>query len=145
MKTKSLITSLLLFFCLTSHAEQKQVYDGYEVHYAAMLTSDLHADVARAYDIPRSTKRAFIMVNVRRLSEQGGSESVSADVTGTVENFVGQIRAMKWKEITEKEAIYSLSHFPVTNRERNSFKLNIKPKGSDQALALEFKQQFYTD
>lgn len=134
-----------LLFCLPASAEQKQVYDGYEVHYAAMLTADLDSEVARIYNIPRSGKRAFIMVNVRQLKEDGTSDSVSAQIEGTVSNLVGQVRKMKWQEITEQEAIYSLSHFPITNRERTRFQLKIRPAGSDKTLPLEFRQQFYTD
>lgn len=147
MKTGYVLLALMLWLAaaLPAGAEQKQVYDGYEVHYAAMLTSDLDSEVARIYGIPRSGKRAFIMVNVRRLDDQGGSHSLSAQIEGTVSNLLGQVRNMKWQEVTEQDAVYSLSHFPITNRERTRFQLKIRPADSSQTLPLEFRQEFYTD
>lgn len=139
-----LITASLLCSAF-SHAEQKKVFDNYEVHYATMLTSDLESEVARVYDIPRSGKRAFAMINVRRLAENGASSSVPARIEGTVTNLLGQSRVLKWQEVKEQDAIYSLSHFPITNREKTRFKLLIFPGDSQDKLELEFGQEFYTD
>ena len=147
MKTLSGI-SLLLSLLLTqgyAHAEQKQVYDGYEVHYATLLTSDLNPEVARIHRIPRSGKRAYLMIHARQLLPDGSSVSVPVEIEGKVSNLLAQIRDLKWQQVKEESSIYSLSHFPVTNREWATFRINIKPEGSEKNLPLEFKQQFYTD
>ncbi len=133
---------LALMLALPAAAEQKQVYQDYEVHYAAMLTSDLTPEVARAYDIPRSGKRAFVMIHTRRLDEDS---SVPVSIDGELRNLVGQVRSMQWQQVEDAGSIYSLSHFPVTHRERINFILKITPEGSQQPLPLSFQHQFYTD
>ncbi len=146
---KTTIRSGLLLIALLlppiAQAEQKVVYDDYEVHYAAMLTSDLAPEIARAYNIPRSGKRAFLMIHVRKLLSDGTSESVAAGIEGQVSNLLGQVRQLEWQLVKEENSIYSLSHFPVTQREWANFKLIITPEATTAALPLEFKQQFYTD
>lgn len=135
----------VLLMSLAAHAEQKQSYPGYEVHYATMLTSDLTPEVARAYQIPRSGKRAYVMIHVRKLNADGTSVSVPVRIEGQVSNLLAQIRALQWLQVKEEGSIYSLSHFPVTNREWATFRLKITPEGTTRILPLEFRQQFYTD
>ncbi len=138
------LTLLLLLTTTTAFAEQKKVFADYEVHYAAMLTSDLTAEVARAYNIPRSGKRAFVMIHARK-KLANGTASVPILIEGRVSNMLGQSRVMKWQQVIEEKSIYSLSHFPITNREWANFKITVKPENSLVSLPLEFKQQFYTD
>lgn len=139
-----LLLLAVLLLPMHAFAEQKKEFDGYEVHYAAMLTSDLTAEVARAYDIPRSTKRAFVMIHTRKTLPEG-STSISTSIEGKVSNMLGQVRKMEWQQVKEEDSIYSLAHFPVTNREWATFTLSVRPDGDSVTLPLQFRQQFYTD
>lgn len=136
---------MLSGFSSAARAEQKITFDEYEVHYATQLTSDLVPEVAKAYKIPRSGKRAFAMVHVRKIAEDGTSKSVKAAVKGKVSNLLGQARKLEWQQVEEEDSVYSLTDFPVTNRERVTFDLQVMPEDSKRSLPVQFRHQFYTE
>lgn len=125
-----------------AQAQQSQTFGEYEIHYNALPTSLLSADIARAYGLSRSPNRAMVSITIIRDGEaQKGQVSVIA------RNLVGQSKSVEIREIIEQDtAVYYIGELRVAHMETVRFKLQIKPEGFAQApLELDFQQQFYTE
>jgi len=134
----------LLVLSTTLIAENSTKIPGYTIHHNALLTSDLHADVAKSYNIRRSTNRA--MLNVSIIKDVAGTtgESVTAKVTATGKNTRGQIRTISMREIKETGAIYYIGDFLVENQETVAFTIQVTPDGESKIHTAAIQQQFFT-
>ncbi len=144
-KILSLMVSLFVFgsWCLPVHAEQKQVFGEYEVHYIGLTSNELDKDVAKIYDIPRSRTLGYLSISV--LKDNGGSIPVAwnADITGVMSNLIGQETTLTFKRVQETGALYFYSTFRFQDEDMYRFKLNVKPEGSDRTYDVKFSQRFY--
>ena len=107
------LTSLLLvcsFYPATASAEQSRRFGDYVVHYNTLTTDMLNPDVAREYDIQRSSSRAMITISIIRQSDD---EAVTAELEVTSGMLTGHKQNLTMREIHEGDAIYYLSDFPV--------------------------------
>jgi len=116
----------------------------YVVHFSAMMTADLTADVARAYQIRRSKSVAMITVNVQRKHTDGPPTAVAAEIVTHASNLTGQPRNLSLRRIKEGESIYYVGTLPVSNEEIITFELSIRPDGETEPLKVRFKRIFYT-
>ncbi|MFT5720892.1 MAG: hypothetical protein ACI9W6_001193 [Motiliproteus sp.] len=146
----ALSRALLLAFSLTlalfsglASAEQFKALDHYQVHYSAINSTFLTAEVAKTYSISRS--KVSGLVNVAVLDTRRQNAAVTARVTGTFTNLIGQIQALEFKQVREGKAIYYISEFRFTDDEILSFDLQIQPDPNEPAYPLRFKQHFYVD
>ena len=112
------------------------------VHFSAQSTDQLPPEVARAYNIVRSKKRA--MLNVSVLTAET-SVPVAAVVTVKTVNLTGQLKNITMRQINEQDAIYYIGEVPVANRETLNFEISITPDGVDTASIVRFQRQFFTD
>ncbi len=112
------------------------------VHFNALATDQLSADIAKVYNIVRSKNRA--MLNVSVLGREDG-KAVTADVVVKTSNLTGQVKNVTMRQINEGDAIYYIGITPVANRETLIFELSITPEGSNLAHEVRFQRQFYTD
>jgi hypothetical protein len=112
------------------------------VHFSAQSTDQLPPEVARAYNIVRSKKRA--MLNVSVLTEDSQTP-VTAIVTVKTVNLTGQLKNITMRQINEQDAIYYIGEVPVANRETLNFEISITPDGIDAPSVVRFQRQFYTD
>ena len=103
---KKLMKILVLLAALTSLpaiAQQAMEIDDYSIHYVALNSSLITAEVAKAYGIRRSDSRALINISV--LKQDSGA--TKAQVTATGRNLTGQTRNVEMREINEGDgAIY---------------------------------------
>ena len=112
------------------------------VHFSAQSTDQLPPEVARAYKIVRSKKRAMLTVSV--LTEDSQTP-VTAIVTVKTVNLTGQLKNITMRQINEQDAIYYIGEVPVANRETLNFEISITPDGIDAPSVVRFQRQFYTD
>lgn len=112
------------------------------VHFSAQSTDQLPPEVARAYNILRSKNRAMLNVSVLRKADQ---VPVTAVVEVKTVNLTGQLKNVTMRQIDEQDAIYYIGETAVANRETLIFDISVTPDGEDQASAVRFKRQFYTD
>ncbi|MGD8379497.1 MAG: DUF4426 domain-containing protein [Gammaproteobacteria bacterium] len=141
-----LLSALLAFACSGAAFAENALDTGkYVIHYNALATSDLPADVATAYGIVRSSHRA--MLNVAVLRKQSGKvgQAVRAKVTARVANLTGQVKRINLREITEQQAIYYIGDVAVTNGETLVFHLHVIPRGEKNGYDIEFQHQFFTE
>lgn len=131
---------LLLSFCL--HAEQKQDFGPYSVHYQALPTTFLTPAIAGQYPIRRSRYEGLVTVTV--LDSRHGNRAIRAVLDGTATNRVGNQRRLSFREVIEGDAIYYLATLPVSHQEHFVFAITLRPAGGPP-LALRFDHRFYTD
>lgn len=115
------------------------------VHFSAQLTNQLPPDVARAYNIVRSTNRAMLTVSI---IDDASRQSMTGNVTVKTENLTGQLKNVIMREIREPgetEAIYYIGETPVANQETLIFTISVQPEGESSPSLVRFRRQFYTD
>lgn len=136
---------ILLAMPLTAQAEQSKMFGDYTVHYSAFTTDNLTPSVARAYNIPRSKKRALLNISVLKKTADGSIKPARVTIKGTATNLSQQLRELSLREISEKGAIYYIAETPVDNAETLKYNLEISPEGETITYKLSFQEQFYTD
>ena len=119
-------------------------FDNYVVHYNVINTTFLSPEVARAYDVRRSSNRAMVNISVMERGENG-LQAVSAEVTGSATNMNDQMRSLRFREIQDGDAIYFLSEVTVRSGETLDFAIDIAPEGSERVLPVRFARDFYVD
>jgi hypothetical protein len=115
------------------------------VHFNAQPTTMLTADVARAFAIRRSRKRAMLNVTVMHQDAGRAGVPVSADVMVRANNLLGQGKKVRLRELREAEAIYYIGEMAVANEEIVTFNVSVRPEGVDAPYEFSFRQQFYAD
>lgn len=136
----------LLALSATSNAQQAQDFDTYVVHYNALNTNFIPAQVAKGYGIQRSSSRALLNITVLKKVEDQPDTPVIAVVTASGTNLTGQRREIDIREIREKEgAIYYIGELPVHNLETYKFIVEVIPQGTADTLTIKFQKQFYTE
>lgn len=147
---KQLLSFLILLGILTladnSEAQQSQDFGNYVVHYNAINTNFIPAQVAKGYGIRRSSSRALLNITVLKKVVDTPGTPVKASVKASGTNLTGQRREIDMREITEsEEAIYYIGELPVHNLETYNFTVEIRPAGAADSLTLKFRHQFYTE
>jgi hypothetical protein len=143
LKTLILITALTSFSTI---AQQAQEFGGYTVHYNALNSSFITAEVAKAYGIRRSDSRALINISVLKSAKDKSTTAVKAMVTASGRNLTGQTRNIDMREINEGDgAIYYIGELSVRNMETFDFTVAVLPEGQDKPFNVKFRQQFYTE
>ena len=125
--------------------EQKQVFGDYEVHYIGLNSSFLPEDVAEAYDIPRSRSLAYLSISVLQNVKNDVPAPVTAELTGTIKNLIGQSRSIDFREIKETNAVYYVSTFRFDKNEVYRIDLDVTPEGSNRTFDVKFSQKFYQE
>jgi hypothetical protein len=136
----SLLSGLL--FALPVLAENSVRSGELVVHYNAVPTTSLTADVARQYGITRSANRALVNVSVRR-GAPGADQAVPATVRVAATNLNGQRSDLRVREVREGEAIYYLAEPRIGARDTLDFELRITPQGSAAPVLVRFRQEFF--
>lgn len=147
MKRLYLLTTVLLL-ALSGQvaAQQSQQFGDYSIHYNAINSNLIPAQVAQGYGIQRSASRAILNITVLDTSSGEPGEPVHARVTAQAVNLTGQRRDIEMREITEPEGgLYYIGELPIHNLENYNFKVSVSVEGEKAPFELSFRQQFYTE
>jgi hypothetical protein len=125
--------------------EKKQVFGNYEVHYIGLNSSFIPEQAAEAYDIPRSRSLAYLSISVLKTDEGDLPLPVTATLTGTVKNLIGQSRTIEFREIKETNAVYYVSTFRFDKNDVYRISLDVTPSGQTRTFDVNFSQQFYQE
>lgn len=125
-------------------AENFKDFGDYVVHFNAISTDQLPAEVARTYDIERSQNRAMLNIAILRKAEGTLGESVPGRVEARASNLTGQLKTVKLRRIDEGEAIYYIAEMPVSNGETLIFDVEVSPEDETTRFSFRFQQTFYT-
>lgn len=137
-----LLTLFALLLAPTVQAEQAQKFGNLEVHYNAMLSSDLLPDVAKSYKIDRSKTRGILTVSVLRKNPVGVAQPVPANLTAYLVNLNNQLGNINMREIKEGTAIYYLGEFRVAPPDTLKFTVTVETAGEPRR-EVTFSQKFY--
>lgn len=140
------MASAWLFLPGDARAERAHVEGEYTVHYNAIPTTLLSADVARHYRITRSAGRGLI--NIAVLQHDDGAaqpRAVNARVAAYVRSLIGQRNAIELQEIVDQDAIYYIGDFRVRGEELLRFEVEVTPAGARRPILVRFEQPFVGD
>ncbi len=129
----------------TAVTETMQDFGDYTLHFNAMTTDRLNAEVAQRHGIVRSGNRA--MLNVSIVMNQEGA--VGIPVRGTVDvsaaNLTGQLKPVSLREITEAEAIYYIGESNVADGETLVYTIDATPVDETTPMSVRYMKQFFVD
>lgn len=140
-----LVLAVCLFASLPVLAENATRTMGYTIHHNALTTEILSPEVAASYGIQRSQNRALINISIIKDKFGALGEPQSGQVRLTARNLIGQLRELPLREIREENAIYYISDFPVSDRERLVFDVEVKLANEPYPLRAHFVQVFHTN
>ncbi len=127
-------------------AQQAQNFGHYAVHYNAINSNLIPAQVAQGYGIRRSASRALVNITVMDMSAGESGQAVTAKVVAQAVNLTGQRRDIDMREISEPDGgLYYIGEMPIHNMENYNFKVSVTVAGEAKPFELEFRQQFYTE
>jgi hypothetical protein len=125
--------------------ESFATFGDYVVHFNAIPTTDLNADITAENGIVRSPNRIMLLINIRHGTPNGLDEAVRADVTASATNLTGQLRNLNTREIVEATTLYYIAETQVQNGETLIFTVEATPEGTTEPLTVRFRKQFYID
>ncbi|MGK0442604.1 MAG: hypothetical protein ACJA0N_002416 [Pseudohongiellaceae bacterium] len=141
---KYLIVILSTLFALTGHAEQKQRFADYDVHYSVVNSTFITPEIASAYGITRGKKRAFLNISIRKINTDGSNKEKRAIVSGKTSDMIHSI-PLDFKEIIEQGAIYYIAEFKFNDKDVRRFDIKVQPDPNIEAYTLTFSQKIYVD
>ena len=127
--------------------ENYRDFGDYIVHFNALSTADLPAEVARGYNITRSKNRAMLNVSIIKKEEGTTGRPVTGSVSARATNLTGQLKTVEMREIVEEggAAVYYIGETPVANAETLIYTIDVTPINESSRFSATYKKQFYTD
>ena len=125
--------------------ESFETFGDYEVHYNAVRTDLLTPEVARVYNIERSSNRVLLNVSLLSRSEDGRTTPVDGKVSATAHNLNGQMKDLELRRITEGDSVYFIGDVGITGNEILVFNITATPAGASDVLTVQFKREFFAD
>ena len=105
--------------------ETSKDFGDYVVHFNALSTDQLSADVARPYGIARSPNRGMLNVSILRKQEGSVGMPVQGSVSASATNLTGQLKAVTLREIREDTAVYYIGEVGIANEETLIFTIDV--------------------
>ena len=141
---KNLTLFTLLIFGSSAYAESSKEFGDYVIHYNALKTDTLSAEIAKQYNLTRRSNRVLLNIAVLKKVLNTTGTPTAAVVTGHVGNLTGQMKNLKFRELKEGTAIYYIAESQFTEGEFLKFDLKVTPAGETQAARLKFDKKFST-
>ena len=120
-----------------------QEFGDFQVHYPAVRTDELTADVARAYGIERSTNRVMLNVSLLRKGADGRTTPVDGTVSATAYNLNGQLKNLTMRRITEGTSVYFIGEVGISGTEILVFDIDAAPGDQSGKYSVQFKREFF--
>jgi hypothetical protein len=117
----------------------------YQLHYSAVLTSDLPAEVASAYNITRSGDRALVNLSLLRRDGPGPPRPVAARVEVTARPLTGEPGALEVREIRDPGGVSYVAIARVRDREIVAFEVTADAADGGPRMTARFTREFHTD
>lgn len=147
-QTSNLFKALFIFvislISFNSYAENSKEFGDYVVHYNAFRSDTISAEIAKQYNLARANNRVLINIAVLKKVMNTTGKPTSSSVTGHASNLTGQLKKLKFKQITEGNAIYYLAETKISDGEFLKFDIKIVPENETKAARLQFDKRFFT-
>lgn len=130
----------IFLFTLFSHLSlaNEHIIGNVTIHYNALSTSSIPAEVATQYQLTRSKRTGIVNIAVMK-----NNKAVIANIFGHGKNLTGQLKELAFKEIKEGDAIYYIASFSFNNAEKINFDLQVQPEKTGKLISLPFKKQLF--
>jgi len=116
-----------------------QVSGDFEMHYNAVRTDQLTAEIARAYGIERSKNKVLLNVSVLKKSAEGSNSPVDSVVKVTAHNLNNQLKEVQLRRI------YYIAEIGFTGTETLVFDISATPTGSNTPITATLTREFFAD
>ena len=140
---KWITLALASLLALPAWAGQFKTIKDVEVHYSAFNSTFLTPQVARSYELKRNGYSTIINISVLD-NYQAGKPAITAKVSGSAKNLIGQTKTLEFREVKEGSAIYYLAEFPISEEENLTFNIDVNA-GNKGTGRLKFTQKFYVE
>jgi len=144
-RAAAMLVFLLTVPPLPVQAGQTRDFGDYVVHYNALVTDFLAPEVARNYDLQRSSHRGLVKLSVQKKTAIAAGEPVPARVKVTTTHGGKQLHELAVREIREQGAIYYIAEFDIDGNLTLNFDLSVTPTGQNNTYIFSFSRQFYTE
>ncbi|HEY9032786.1 MAG TPA: DUF4426 domain-containing protein [Pseudomonadales bacterium] len=135
---------MLMLSAAAVHADTSvQRFGDHEVHYSVFNTSFLTPQVASAYDIVRSGRKALMNIAVLKRQNDGSLVNVAARVSGDQFDLIRR-EPLTFREVREQHAIYYLASFDIQHMITIYFTVNVEVEGQ-QPFKVQFNKMLYND
>jgi hypothetical protein len=125
--------------------ETFQEFGNHEIHFNAVRTDSLTADIARAYGIQRSSNRVMLNVAIlRKQADHAPRKPVDGIVQVDAYNLNGQLKNLEMRRISEGDAIYYIGEVSISGTEILVFDISVTPDGEARPFEVKFKREFYS-
>ncbi|PWG61974.1 DUF4426 domain-containing protein [Sediminicurvatus halobius] len=129
----------LMFLALPAAAQQADRFGDYEVHYNAMPTRLLNAEVAASYNILRSRTRGLLMLTVMR-----GGDAVPARIEALARDADDRLQEVDMREVRQSAWVSYIGTFPVEDEQALRFEVEVTPEGGEAGpFRIGFRQRFF--
>ncbi len=125
--------------------ESFQISGDYEMHYNAVRTDQLTADIARSYGIERSKNKVLLNISVLKKAASGSPEPVDAEVIVAAHNLNSQMKDVQLRRINENTAIYYIAEIGFSGTETIVFDIKATPSGSTSPITATLTREFFAD
>lgn len=117
----------------------------YEVHFNALRTDQLTAEIARAYGIQRSTNRVMLNVTILKKEAPNAPRTpVEGEVAVDAYNLNGQLKNLQMRRVSEGEAIYYIGEVTISGNEILVFDIVVTPSGETTPIQVKLKREFHS-
>ena len=143
MRYASMIASVLLALLAlpgAALADRSLQHGIHEIHFNAMPSARLPAEVAETYNIPRSRLQGFVIVSVL---EHG--EPVRATIRGHARTDGDESRELRFRRVETGGRISHIGMVRIDDGETLNFELDVRPQMRDETYPVHFRETFYLD
>lgn len=137
------VLSLLAAGIGLANAEQAQRFGDIEIHYNAMSTAELRPEVAKTYNIDRSSTKGLLTVSVLKKNAMDVANPIPARLSVNAVNLNAQLSNITMREIKEGAAVYYIGEFRVQPSETLKFEITAVPDGEKTKRVAKFQKTFY--
>ncbi len=120
-----------------------QDFGAYRVHYSVFNSGFIDPEIAGIYQLTRSDNIGLVNIALTQRTDQGESLGLPAQISGRIQNLLGQTRDLEFVEIREGDATYYLASFRISDQDPLHFFLSVTPSGSRAAFELRFTRTLY--
>ena len=136
---RAALIAAALLMTSSACAQNSERHDGYDVHFNALATASLGAEMAQRYGIERSPRRGMLVIAVQKSGADGMANGVAATIRGEAVNLTGQRVPIVFREIAGADLSY-VGEFDIKGADTWTFTLSIQPTGAARAFPLRFNQ-----
>lgn len=142
--SKTIYFLMVLMLSLSGQAmATNKKFVHHTVCYNAFPGDTLPVQMTQKYDIKRSKNMALINITVLKNNPEHPGQGIAAQVSGVMQNLMGQKKKLTFREVHEGNAWYYLAEVKVEHDEVVNFFIHVKTKDG-QDYDVTFSKKFMT-